>query len=198
MKFLFLLILSALSANPVFADDAANNAKQAEMMKKFEAAATPGAPHKRLASMAGKWTYTSKFWQSAEAKPEESKGTSNIKMILGGRFMQHEVKGKAMGMPFDGMGLTGYDNVKEEYNTLWIDSMGTAMMTGKGKFDESTQTLTDKGEFSCPIADDKEQDFRGEWKIIDKNNMVYALYSAGMVDDGPEFKNMEMIFKRVK
>lgn len=174
----------------------AKDAKKEEMMKAWQEASTPGAPHKMLASMAGTWSYTSKMWETPDAKPEESKGTSTMKMILGGRYLQHDTKGKAMGMPFNGMGLTGYDNVKGEYNTFWIDNMGTAMMTGKGKFDDSTKTLTDTGEFSCPMTPSKTQSYRGEWKIVDKNNMVYTMYSSGMNPDGPQFKNMEMTFKR--
>ncbi len=199
MKLLSLLALvSMLSVVSSHAEDHKMDPKQAEMMKAFQAAATPGTQHKMLAGMAGKWTYTSKFWESAEAKPEVSKGTSTMKMILGGRYLQHDIKGKAMGMPFEGLGITGYDNVKGEYSTIWLDNMGTGIMSGKGSFDESSKTLTDSGEFTCPIAQNKTQSYRGEWHIVDKNNMVYSMYSAGMNVGGPQFKNMEMTFKRAK
>jgi len=70
--------------------------KMQEMMKKMEEYATPGEFHKILASSAGKWTYTSKWWESADAKPMESVGTSTMKMVLSGRFLQHETNGKAI------------------------------------------------------------------------------------------------------
>ncbi len=119
-------------------------------------------------------------------------------MILGGRYLQHETKGKAMGMPFEGLGLTGYDNIQRKYVTIWLDNMGTGIMHGTGSFDDKTQVLSDRGEYSCPISANKKREYRSEWKIIDKNNMVYAMYGSGMVDDGPEFKNMEMTFRRAK
>jgi hypothetical protein len=34
-----------------------------------------------------------------------------------------------MGMPFEGLGYTGYDNVKKQYFGTWIDSMSTGIMT---------------------------------------------------------------------
>ena len=197
-KTLFTLILSLFVSTSAFAADKAktkDDPKMQEMMKKMAEASTPNEHHKRLADMAGNWSYTSKMWESENATPEESKGTSKMKMILGGRWLQQDIKGKAMGMPFEGMGLTGYDNIKGQYETLWLDTMGTAAMKGTGNYDEASKTLKDSGQFTCP-ATGKDEKYRGEWKIIDKNNMVYTMYSAGMDGKGPEFKNMEMTFKR--
>lgn len=168
-----------------------------QMMKAWMAYSTPGEPHKTLATMAGHWTYTSKYWEAADAQPEESTGTSKMKMILGGRFLQNEVKGKAMGQPFEGLGFTGYDNIKGKYDTIWLDSMGTGVMHGKGNWDTSTNSLKDSGEMSCPMSFSKVAKFRGDWKIIDKNNMIYAMFGSGP-QGGAEFKQMEMIFKRTK
>lgn len=191
-----ILALVALSA-PVFAADAPKgegDAKKQEMMKAWMKYSTPGEPHKVLAGMAGNWKYTSKWWESAKSKPEESKGTSTMKMILGGRFLQHDTKGMAMGVAFQGIGITGYDNLKEKYDTIWLDNMGTGIMRGTGSFDAATKTLKDKGEHSCPMSDDNTREYRSEWKITDKNNMTYSMYSDD--EDGDEFKMMEMVFKR--
>ncbi len=194
MKVLFLVMFCCAIA---FAKDHAKkemDPKQQEMMKSWHEYATPGAPHKMLSDMVGKWNYTSKFWESAEAQqPEESKGSSTFKMILGGRFLQHDTKGKAMGMDFTGMGLTSYNNLKKKYETLWLDNMGTGMMHGEGTFDEATKTLNDKGEFTCPMTKDQ-RSYRGEWKIIDKNNMVYSMSGPDL--KGKDHKQMEMTFKR--
>lgn len=193
-----LLSLCLLASSSAFAADPANptatDPKRAEMMKKFEEYAKPGAPHKLLEGMAGNWNYTSKMWESRTAKPEEAKGTSSFKMILGGRFLQQEIKGKAMGMPFDGVGLVGYDNMKKKYETTWMDSMSTGTMRGEGSFNESTKTLSDAGEYSCPITN-KQRSYRSEWKITDKNNMTFAMFGPGM-EDPAEFKMMEITYKR--
>lgn len=184
--------VSSFAAEPA---KTAADPKMQEMMAKFKDYATPGEPHKILAGMAGNWKYKSKFWESAESKPQESSGTSTMKMILGGRWLQQDIKGEAMGQPFNGMGLTGYDNVKKKYESLWFDTMGTGVMHGEGSFDAGSKTLKDSGAYSCPLTG-KDRSYRGEWKIVDKNNMVYSMYGSGMDPSGPEFKTMEMTFTR--
>lgn len=199
-KIFFALMVSAFMTNSVFAADAppaAADPKKQEMMKKWMEYATPNENHKVFATMTGKWKYTSKWWEKADGKPEESRGTSTIKTIMGGRFLQHETKGKAMGQPFQGLGFTGYDNLKGKYETLWFDSMGTGIMHGTGTYDASTKTLKDSGDYSCPMSDDKKREYRGEWKIIDKNTMSYTMYGPSP-DDSDEFKQAEMTFKRIR
>ncbi|MEW6055481.1 MAG: DUF1579 domain-containing protein [Bdellovibrionota bacterium] len=194
---LFALLACTFMSASIFADDkAADDAKKKEMMEAWMKYATPGANHKVLEPIAGKWKYTSKFWEAPESKPQESGGTSTMKMILGGRFLQHDIKGKAMGMPFQGLGFTGYDNIKGTYESIWLDSMGTGLMHGTGSFDSATKTLKDSGEYTCPMSDDKKCKYRSEWKIVDKNNMLYTMW--GPDPEGKEFKQMEMAFKRTK
>src|SRR5687767_13444124 len=122
MKNIFIMMMLVLLAVPAMAEDKAHPAidpKKMKMMKKWQEAATPGPPHKVLEPMAGSWKYTSRFWETADGKPEESNGTSTFKMILGGRYLQHDTKGKAMGMPFQGLGFTGYNNISGKYESLW-------------------------------------------------------------------------------
>lgn len=200
MKNLLLICVLVLFASTTMAADPAQpkmDAKMQEMMTKMKEYATPGPAHKILADMAGNWTYTSKFWESADGKPQESNGKSSMKMILGGRYLQQDISGQAMGAPFQGMGLFGYNNVTKKYETMWLDTMGTGAMHGEGSFDTASKTLKDSGSYSCPLTG-KDRTYRGEWKIVDKNNMVYAMYGQNMEGTGPEFKNMEMTFKRTK
>lgn len=166
-----------------------------EMMKKYEAASTPGEPHKILAETSGKWNTVSQMWQSAEGKPETSKGTSQFKMILGGRWLQQDFKGTAMGKPFQGMGLLGYDNVKGKYESHWFDSMSTGSMEAEGDYDAATKTLKDKGSMSCPISPSKTQEMRSEWQMLSKNKMIFSMYGKGP-QGGPEFKMMEIVYTR--
>ena len=199
MKLLSLMVLTlSLSIGHVLADDKKPmDPKHEEMMKKFHEYATPGEAHNVLKDLAGKWTYTTKYWESASAKPHESKGSAKMKMILGGRYLQQEIKGKGMDkMEFEGMGLVAYDNTKKKYITTWIDNMGTGIMQGEGDFDASTKMLTEKGEFTCPLTADKSANYRGEWILTDKKNMTYNMYGKGMMDEGKEFKMMEIIYKR--
>ena len=196
MKIISAFILALAFASNYSLAETKMSPQQQEMMKKMHEAATPGEPHKVLAQMEGKWSYNSKMWDSADAKPQESKGESTFKMLLGGRYLHQEVKGKAMGMDFQGVGITAYDNVKKKYDSIWMDSMGTGIMKGTGDYDPASKTLTDKGEYSCPMKESKTAEYRSEWKLIDKNNSVFSMYGKGMMDDAKEFKMMELTYKR--
>jgi hypothetical protein len=55
----------------------------------------------------------------------EKHATCTNTMILGGRYQQSMIKGNMMGMPFEGMGLLGYDNAQKLFYSTWVDNMGT-------------------------------------------------------------------------
>jgi len=169
--------------------------KMMEMMKKYEEAGTPGAPHKVLNETVGNWKTTSQMWEKPDSQPMTSKGTAKFEMILGGRWLQQKFTGSAMGKPFQGIGMLGYDNVKGKYESHWFDSMSTASMDAEGDYDASTKTLKDKGSMSCPISADKTQDVRTEWQMVNKNKMVFSMYGSGP-ENGPEFKMMEIVYTR--
>lgn len=164
------------------------------MMEKFKEFSTPNENHKVLDPLAGDWDYSIKLWMSPDATPEESKGTSNITWIMGGRFIEQKVEGTSMRQPFEGMGIMGYDNEKKQYQSVWIDNMGTGVMTGSGSYDPNTKTLTDQGTFSCPAEGEKS--YRGVLTMIDNDNFTYEWYMAG--PDGNEFRAMEIVYTRKK
>lgn len=189
-KFLALAVC-AFAFNAFAGTDAKMDPKMMEAWKKYS---TPSEGHKTLKDMTGSWTYTSKMWMTADAKPEEMKGTATNKLILGDRYLQQDVTGKHMGQPFKGMALMGYNNMKGAYETVWLDNMGTGMARGGGKMDTAAKTIKEEGNYSCPMTEQADRFYRAETKFIDKNNWVYEMYNKG--PDGKEFKSMEMTYKR--
>jgi len=55
-----------------------------------------------------------------------------------------------MGMPFEGIGINGYDNLKKKFVSTWIDNMGTMIVMSTGTFDPATKTFTYMGEMDNP------------------------------------------------
>ncbi len=166
--------------------------EQDKMMAAWQAYAAPGEHHKVLDALAGNWKHTVTWWMAAGAPPEKSTGNSMIQWILGGRFLQHDVTGTAMGQPFAGLGITGYDNVRKTYNSIWLDDMGTGVMAGSGQYDKATKTLSDKGTFTCPFRG--ETPFRGKTTLTGADTFTYEMYGPGM--DGKEFLNMRIEYVR--
>jgi hypothetical protein len=80
------------------------------IMEVFRKLATPGAPHKLLAVLAGTWDVRCTCWMEPGKPPNEHTGVSEQKMVLGERFLQQEFSGELKGSPFTGIGFTGYIN----------------------------------------------------------------------------------------
>lgn len=167
--------------------------EQKEMMEKCIEAGKPGAGHKAVEGMAGSWDFTVKMWMDPSAPPESSPGKSEIRWILGGRFLEQKVTGTSMGQPFEGIGLLGFDNVTQKYQSIWLDSMSTAMMTGTGSYDAASKTITETGTFSCPMQG-KRCEYRAVTRLSDKDRFTYEFFTAG--PDGKEMRMMEIQYVR--
>ena len=115
-----------------------------EMMMKI---AEPGPQHELLATMAGTWKQKSQhFGMDPTVAPQESQAVATYESILGGRYVIERLKGgmniDGHEMPFEGLGIYGYDNLKETHVFAWVDTRGTMIMTGEGTADESGRVIT--------------------------------------------------------
>ena len=173
-----------------------DSAKQAAM-DAMQRLGSPSEGHTALEPLAGTWTYTAHWWMSPEAPPESMTGTATNSLIFGGRFLKQEIRGQAEGQPpFEGIGFTGYDNIRNEYQTVWFDNMATGMMMGTGQFDAATKTLTDQGDFSCPLTGEAHRVFRTAWTVVDQDHTTYENYMR--TPEGREFKAMEIHYTRAQ
>lgn len=177
--------------------------QMAEMMKKWQANAMPGENHKHLEHFVGSWDCTMKMWMGGpETKPTVSKGTAETKWILGKRYIQESIKaemkmpgpdGKEMAMPFEGLGVTGYDNFKKIYVGTWADDMGTQLLTMRGSYDPAKKTLAMYGEMDEPAMDVYGRMFKGVTRVVDEDTHVFEMYDLYV---GENFKVMEITYKR--
>ena len=126
-------LVTAAALRPQDKGEGAPPGFDAAMMEKMMQLATPGEEHKALAKMAGKWENDYKYRMGPDAPWMEFKGTSEAKPVLGGRYMMDSLHFEMMGMPMEGLQFLGYDNMKEEYISLWADSMSTWWVTSRGK-----------------------------------------------------------------
>jgi uncharacterized protein DUF1579 len=176
MKRLFAVAaLGMLVTASAFAADPA--ADQQAMMEKMTKAATPGAPHAMLAKMAGEWTATVKFQMDPSQPWQEATGTSVVTTLMDGRYVQESNTSVMMGMPFSGMGVTGYDNVLGKYVSTWIDNMGTGIMTSTGTADASGKVITWNGTMSDPITG-KAAKARMITTVLDDNHHTFEMFNT--------------------
>ena len=164
-------------------------------MKAWQTYMTPGDMHKVLAQTEGEWTTEGKMWMDPKSEPMISKGECTYKMVLGGRYQETQFKGDMMGQQFEGKGVMAYDNFKKQFEGTWIDNMGSGIMKTEGNYDPATKTFTMTGKLVDPMTS-KECTVRETLKIVDDDTHVMTMYNT--IGSQPEFKTMEMTFKRKK
>ena len=158
--------------------------------------------HKLLADMNGNWNYSIKMWMNPDpnAPPQQSKGTATRKSVMNGRYVAMDVTGK-MQMPgedgkmkemqFKGMGVEGYDNVKQKFVGSWIDNMGTGIQFSDGTYDPATKAFTYTSVME-PMPGMK-MPVREVITISDNNHMALEWYEN---HGGQEKKTMEIHYVR--
>lgn len=163
----------------------------ATMMKNWQSYMTPSDAHKMMKGYEGKWKQDILMWHAPGTEPEKSKSESEIKMIMGDRYMVESHKGTMMGMPFEGLNTLAYDNAKKKYISTWIDNVGTGLMVMEGDWDAKSNSITFKGEMVDPAAGDgSTMKMKQVWTAVDKNNHTFMMY--GILPDGTEWKIMEI------
>ena len=193
-----LLLAAAASLRPARAEEKAKappqmTAEQQAMMEKYMKAATPGPEHQKLAKMAGKWKLQVTAWMAPGAPPEKGEGTAEFTSVLGGRYLQQEVKGTMGGQPFEGRGIEGYDNVTRERFGTWADSMSTGLMVMRGKCAADTKTCTFKGTMPDAMAG-KTVPVSETITYTDDDHFKFDLHGPG--PNGKTFKMIEIAYTR--
>jgi hypothetical protein len=157
--------------------------------------ATPGQHHKMLEPMVGRFKAKTQSWIDATAQPEESFGAMENRWILGGRFLKQEYMGQMMGMPFEGVGLIGFDNARQRFLSTWVDNMGTGIMQGlEGTADKSGKVITASGKMDDPLTL-KSTNVREQWTLTSNDEHLFEMWSTDK--DGQEFKMLEIRYTRM-
>lgn len=167
---------------------------QAKAMEAYMKAGAVTAEHKALEYFAGRWKVESKMWTAPGAPPAESVNTNEGRMILGGRYALLEYKGEMMGQPFEGLQISGYDNLAKAYTTFWIDNSSTSFYLLKGTYDAAKKTYTFTGRWADPLGGDTP--VRMVVRIVSPD--VYESETYMALPDGKEFLNMSDRSVRVK
>lgn len=186
-------VLAFVAAPALLAQDEDAEKAAAEEMEAYMKLAAPGEHHEHLTMQVGTWNTHVKFWTAPGADAQESEGHAISESILGGRFIMQKYKGNMMGMPFEGVAINGYDNIKGKYVGLWMDSFGTMMLASEGTCDGSGKVTTMFGEYPDPSGDVTKKS-KTVMTVVSDDEMLFEMYDV--TTEGKEFKNMEMTYTR--
>ena len=199
-KLCFSVCAIALFTASVFAADepkkAAPSKEEQAQMEAMMKAATPGDMHKKLDGMVGTWDAKITMYGMPGQPPTMSTGTSENSWVLGGRWIEQKFSGNFMGMPFNGIGYTGYDNIKKTYVGTWMDNFSTSMMTSTGGPDaDGKGGWTFTGTMDDPMTG-KSMTLTEKVTMVDKDYHMWEMWGPG--PDGKNMKMMEISYSRKK
>ena len=163
-----------------------------EMMKKVEAAGTPGPAHKALQALTGNWKAEVKCWMDPGGQPEVTQGTAKANFTLNGRFLEEEFHGQMMGKSFTGKTLLGYDNTKQTFNSVWISDTQTSMFTSEGKGDGGNKVITLEGKANCPATGRKDIPMKTVLRVLSPEKHVFEMFDGSKGNA----KTMEITYTR--
>jgi hypothetical protein len=195
-----LVLLAAVGMTPPMLaqgqGEPAMSPEQKAQMEAWMKAMTPGKEHQDLAGKTGTWEGTSTMWDSPSTPPQVSQVRAERKMGLGGRVLLDSWSGIMMGMPFEGMGTTGFNNVDGKWWGTWVDNFSTGVMTTTGNCDaDQRKGCTFAGTYVDPMSGKTRQNRQiVSWPSADDERMEMLEKGA----DGKEWKMMEIVIRRVK
>ena len=167
-------------------------ADKQEMMKKVEAAGTPGPSHKALQALAGNWKAEVKCWMDPAGPAEATAGTARANLTFNGRFLEEEFHGQMMGKPFVGRTLLGFDNIKQTFNSVWVSDNQTSMFVSEGKADGSNKVITMEGKTNCPATGRRDIPMKTVLRIVSPEQHVFEMYDSSKGNA----KTMEISYTR--
>jgi hypothetical protein len=162
-------------------------------MAAYMAAATPGEFHKHLQKLEGNWKVTGKMWMDPAAPPTETSGTAVKKLVMGGRYLREEYSSVFMGMPFQGLCYTGYDNLRQQYSGVWLDDMSTQILPFTGSYDADRKAFTMEGDM-IDAATGQTTHSRMVTTVVSEDKHLFESFGFG--PEGKEIKMMELVYER--
>jgi hypothetical protein len=154
-------------------------------------AAGPGPEHSRLTAMSGTWDVELTFWFQPGGRPVVSNGTSTIRPLFDGLFIEEKIEGALNGVPYTTLAWTGFNTSTHQYEATRIASTNTSRIAETGLWDDQARHFELKA--SYVLAGDTWTQ-RTVIEPISANTMVASSYlSFGKV---PEWKAVEIKYTR--
>jgi hypothetical protein len=147
--------------------------------------------HARLTAMCGAWDVEVTFWFQPGRAGITTEGTSTIRPLFDGIFVEEKIEGTRNGVPFTTLAWTGFNTTTHQYEATRIASTNTIRIAETGSYDEKSKQFELKAEH--PFAGDTWRQ-RTVIQPTSSDAMLVASYlSFGKV---PEWKGVEIKYTR--
>jgi hypothetical protein len=129
-------------------------------------AAAP-AESARLAALVGEWDGKVMF---PGAPPVA--GRSHVRALQGGTWIVEDFEAEMQGAPFRGHGLLGWDRSRNQYASVWVDSMEGKLTTGSGAWDEKAGALVLRAEIDMGAGPVR---MRETWRLRGNDAFTFTM-----------------------
>ena len=126
-------------------------------------------------------------------QPDVSQATAKISWTMKGRFLEEDFQGEMMGKPFRGRTITGFDNTKQTFNSVWVSDMQTAMFKTEGKGENGNKVITLEGKASCAATGRKDVPMKLVLRVISPDKHTFEMFDGSK---GENAKTMEITYTR--
>ncbi len=150
------------------------------------------AEHAKLKETVGEWEVDAQMWMAPGAPPKAFKGKAVRTSILNGKYIREKFTSTFMGRPFEGMLILGFDTIKKEYVSVWVDTMSPVPAISRGTEKDGVLVLVgmEPGMAGKMVKNRTTVEFKGDDEAI--------LTNYHIADDGTEAIQMKMVYKRKK
>ncbi|MHC4550356.1 MAG: DUF1579 domain-containing protein [Planctomycetota bacterium] len=149
--------------------------------------------HEQMKKSVGEWQVAGEYAMGPGAPLQPFTATAKREMILGGRFVLETFTCSFGGMPYEGRLLMGYDTVRKEYVSVWVDSSSPVMGISRGAEKDGVMTLT--GE-DPDLMTGRLKKTKSVVKPDHEDQVTMSMYDVA--PDGSERLTMRLVYKRKK
>lgn len=149
----------------------------------------------RMARFVGTWDVQARVSIVPDAEPISMIGTAIGEMALDGMFLHTRFKGEMLGETFIGVGYETWDEARQKYSGVWMDSRQPEIMSYEGDWDESGNVLTVHGQRFDP---EKKKTFKTRGVTTFRSSSMYTFESSFQNEAGDWVTVVEAIFGKLK
>ena len=162
------------------------------MMQMWMELATPGEHHAALEPFAGTFAVDERMRHGPDEPWMSASGTATTRWVLGDRFLQTEYRTMGEMGPYEGIGYFGYDNAKQEYVSIWMNTWGTMIApAATGTMNGHEVTMTQEWE---DTLEGRTKTMRMVHTIVDRNVINMKMWSPG--PDGSDYLMLDITYTR--
>lgn len=147
----------------------------AAMMEKARQYTTPGEHHMILKRFLGTWDTTMRLTMPGLDAPPE-KGVATFSWLMEGRWLQQTFEGAMFGQSAEIFMIVGYDNFKQSFVTMSVNSVDTAMTTSEGDMSPEGKALITYGTLDEYLTGEHDKMVKYVWRFHSDDWMTLEIH----------------------